>query len=327
MIREVPSTFDPYYEIESPIAFMDKRLGSVVLSINRSILFDAQAEARRKVIGLFAVILALGMVSSLVLSSRLTRPIQELAAGVEELKHGKRNKPLRVYSSDELGRLTTSFNEMTGLITEQQDRLGKYAQDLEDAYVSTIRVLAAAIDARDHYTLGHSTRVSELAVGLGGELGMTSEAIEEIEIACLFHDVGKIKIRDSILHKRGPLSRAERQEMRKHPVFGAEILVKAPSLYRYIPAVRHHHEWYDGTGYPDGLSREQIPPAAAVVSLADAFDAMTSDRPYRTAMTPAEALKAIGELAGRQFNPELAQAFQAFIEKQKKEAGQAPAEG
>jgi putative nucleotidyltransferase with HDIG domain len=179
-------------------------------------------------------------------------------------------------------------------------------------------VLAAAIDARDSYTLGHSTRVSELAMELAKELGLKAQQIEEIEIACLFHDVGKIRIPDSILHKRGRLTHAQFKEMRKHPGYGAEILSKAPSLYKFLPAVRHHHEWHNGTGYPDGLSGEMIPLQAAIISLADAYDAITSDRPYRKAMTQKQALEEIKKASGKQFNPELIGAFLRLMGKRKK---------
>jgi putative nucleotidyltransferase with HDIG domain len=313
-VRKISGTPGTLIEIESPIVFMDKHLGSVVLELDWSVLSTAQILARRKIIGLFAVILALGTVSSVLLSSNLTRPIKELSSGVEELKRGNAAKPLRIFSKDELGRLTASFNEMSGLITRQRDILAQNARDLEEAYVSTVRVVAAAIDARDSYTLGHSTRVSELALALARKLRLSEQELEDIEIACLFHDVGKIKIPDSILHKPGKLDPAEWKEMQRHTEYGAEILGKAPSLRRFIPAVRHHHEWHDGSGYPDGLSGESIPLAAAVISLADAYDAMTSDRPYRTAMTKEKALNTIQEFSGRQFRPELTAIFLRTIQ-------------
>ena len=265
--------------------------------------------SRRKVLPVFVGILVLGAATSIGLSTRVTRPVQELASGVEELKRGQRRKPLRVYSEDELGRLTASFNEMTELIHGQREKLGHYARELEEAYISTVRVLGAAIEARDEYTLGHSTRVAEYAVELARALGLDPDKIEDIEVACLFHDVGKIKIPDAILHKKGRLDPDELKEMRRHSEYGAEILSKARSLYKYIPAVRHHHEWYDGTGYPDGLSREAIPEEAAIISLADAYDAMTSNRPYRDALARERALGIIREFAGRQFHPEFARAF------------------
>ncbi len=315
VVRKVSGTPGTLIEIETPIVFMDKPLGSVILELDWSVLSTAQGAARRRVIGLFAVVLALGTVSAVLLSASLTRPIKELSLGVEELKRGNAPQPLRIFSEDELGRLTASFNEMSGLITTQRDRLAQNARDLEDAYVSTVRVVAAAIDARDSYTLGHSTRVSEMAIALAKEFGLIGQDLEDIEIACLFHDVGKIKIPDAILHKDGKLAPAELEEMRRHPEYGAEILRKAPSLHRFIPAVRHHHEWYDGSGYPDGLSRERIPREAAIISLADAYDAMTSDRPYRKALSKEKALATIREHVGRQFSPELASLFLGIAEK------------
>jgi putative nucleotidyltransferase with HDIG domain len=308
-IRQIASTGETSFAVESRIVFMEKDLGSVLLDVDWSVLAAAQVQARGKALPIFAGILVLGVISSVWVSSRLTRPVKELALGVEELKRGQRSKPLRVYAEDELGRLTTSFNEMTELITGQREKLGQYARELEEAYVSTVRVLGAAIEARDRYTLGHSTRVAEYAVGLARELGLGAGKVEEIEIACLFHDVGKIKIPDAILHKKGRLDPREFKEMRRHPEYGAEILSKARSLYKYMPAVRHHHEWYDGSGYPDGLSRDSIPEEAAIISLADAYDAMTSDRPYREALSRAQALDIIRESSGKQFHPEFARVF------------------
>jgi HD-GYP domain-containing protein (c-di-GMP phosphodiesterase class II) len=131
----------------------------------------------------------------------------------------------------------------------------------------------------------------------------------------MFHDVGKIKIPDSILLKEGKLDPLEITEMMRHPEYGAEILGKASSLVRYIPVVRHHHEWYDGTGYPDGLSRDEIPLSAAITCLVDAFDAMTSDRPYRRALTEEKALEMIQNLSGKQFSPELVKKFVGLFKK------------
>jgi putative nucleotidyltransferase with HDIG domain len=230
---------------------------------------------------------------------------------------------LRIFSRDELGRLTASFNEMSGLITTQRESLAQSARDLEQAYVSTVRVVSAALDARDSYTQGHSTRVSELTVAMARELGWDDSDIEELEIACLFHDVGKIKTPDAILHKQGQLTADERKEMQKHAEYGAEILSKAPSLAKFIPAVRHHHEWYDGSGYPDGLSGERIPLAAAIISLADAFDAMTSDRPYRRAMTKEQALEMIKKYTGRQFHPKLSPIFLRIMAREDGRSGPA----
>jgi putative nucleotidyltransferase with HDIG domain len=309
VVNQVQGTSGALFEISSPIIFMNKHLGSVTIGINRSVLVDAQQASMRKLPLAFVITLIVGMVGSMILSSVITRPIKELSSGVEEFKAGKRSRPLRVYSEDELGRLTRSFNEMTGLITEQQGKLSKYAQELETSYVSTVKVLAATIDARDPYTHGHSTRVSLFSLHIARKLGFTEEELEELEIACLFHDVGKIKTPDTILLKDGPLNASELREMMKHAVYGADILSKASSLHKYILPVRHHHEWFDGTGYPDGLSGDGIPIFASIISITDAFDAMTSNRPYRSALPVETAFNELAASSGRQFNPDLVKVF------------------
>jgi putative nucleotidyltransferase with HDIG domain len=313
--QEIPGPVRQLYEVQTPIVFMDKPLGSVVLTVNKSVLIEAQREARKRILAVLGLLLLIGITSSVLLTTFLTKPVRELSRGVAELKKGRQSRPLRIYSRDELGKLTESFNEMTALITSQKTSLSQYARELEEAYVSTVRVLAAAIDARDTHTLGHSTRVAKLSVGLGRQLGFSPAELEELEIACLFHDVGKIKIPDSILQKKDRLDDGEQREMMRHPEYGAEILSKAPSLLKYIPAVKHHHEWFDGTGYPDGLAGDKIPKAAAIISLADVYDAMTSDRPYRKALSREEAQDEIAALGGRQFDPEISAVFISLLKK------------
>lgn len=316
-IHEIPGRARGLIEVQTPIAFLNKPLGSVVLAINMAVIIEAQREVRNRILTIFGLLLFVSVAGSVLMTSFLTKPVRELSTGVAELREGKRRRPLHVYSQDELGRLTESFNDMTALITAQKDTLSRYAQDLEEAYVSTVRVLAAAIDARDAHTLGHSTRVAQLSLDLGRDLGLDSPQLEELEIACLFHDVGKIKIPDSILLKRDRLNPAEQREMMRHAEYGAEILSNARSLLRYIPAVRHHHERYDGMGYPDGLSGEKIPLAAAIISLVDTYDAVTSERPYRDALSDEQAQAEIAGLAGMQFDPDLAARFVNVLKKRR----------
>lgn len=316
-IKEISGRRGYLFEITSPIIFMKKNLGSVILGVNKFMLISAQRETQKTIVLIFALILLAGITSSALLSSYLTKPIQELSSGVEELKQGKRSHPLRIYSRDELGKLTESFNGMTALITAQRDTLSKYAGDLEDAYVSTVRVLSAAIEAKDHYTLGHSTRVARISVQIGREIGLGKNDLDDLEVACLIHNVGKIKIPDSILLKKGKLEPSERKEMMRHTEYGTDILSKASSLVKYIPAVRHHHEWHDGTGYPDGLSGDHIPLPAAIMSVADVFDAMTSERPYRDAHSFEKTMKEMIALSGKQFRPDLMEAFLRSFEKLK----------
>jgi putative nucleotidyltransferase with HDIG domain len=311
-VYEVPSARGALLEIFSPVLFDSKQIGSVIIGINQSVLYHAQAETRRKILAGFGVTMLLGIGCIIVLSSVITRPIKELARGVEELKRGRQAR-LKIYSHDELGNLTASFNQMTELTTKQQERLGTYATELEDAYVSTVKVLSAAIDARDPFTLGHSTRVAQLARRIGAALGVSNHELENLEIASLFHDVGKLKTPDSVLLKDGPLDPQEHREISNHSESGAAILSRAPSLQKYIPAVRHHHEWYSGEGYPDGLRGDDIPLHAAIIAVADAFDAMTSARPYKSALSQDEALQELSLFSGRQFNPRIVEVLHQII--------------
>lgn len=315
VIRELPNQSGTIFEISCPIVFMKKKLGNVILGINRSVLIQAQRKVTNRILIVFGIIVVLGIFASFMHASLLIKPIKELSAGVDELKNGITRKQLRIYSQDELGRLTRNFNEMSAKIAEQKGKLNKYARDLEEAYVSIVKVVAAAIDARDSYTHGHSARVAQLSLLIAQKIGLSKDELMDLEVACLFHDVGKIKIPDSILLKPGKLSQAEYMEMMHHVEHGASILSWAPSLVKYISSARHHHEWYNGKGYPDGLVGDNIPVFAAIIAIADTFDAMTTDRPYRKALSEKEALKEISRMSGIQFRPAFVAVFVELMEK------------
>jgi putative nucleotidyltransferase with HDIG domain len=312
-VYEVQPASEKLLEVVSPILFDNKQIGNVIIGINNSVLYHARAETRRRILAGFGITMLLGIGCIIVLSSVITRPIKELARGVDELKQGRQSQ-LRIYSHDELGKLTESFNRMTELITSQQARLGTYATELEEAYVSTVTVLSAAIDARDPYTLGHSTRVAKLSRKIGEAIGLSHPELEHLAIASLFHDVGKLKTPDFVLLKDGPLDPQEHREISNHSENGAAILGRAPSLQKYIPAVRHHHEWFNGEGYPDGLRGDDIPLDAAIIAVADAYDAMTSARPYKSALSREEALLELTLFSGRQFNPRLVEVLHQVLE-------------
>jgi len=202
---------------------------------------------------------------------------------------------------------------MAETILAQKTALQKKALQLEEAYISMVRVIAASLDARDPFTMGHSTRVARMSCALGRRLGMGEEELSNLERAAIFHDLGKIQTPDDVLLKGERLSRAEEEQMKSHPVDGTEILRMAPFLHRYIPVVRAHHEWYNGEGYPDGIRGDEIPLHAQLIALADAFDAMTTNRPYRKALSTEEALDEILQFRGTQFSPELADAFAKMV--------------
>lgn len=173
---------------------------------------------------------------------------------------------------------------------------------LKHMYQEMVRTLTAAIDARDRYTRGHSERVSQYAVAIARRMGVPAADVERIQYSALLHDVGKVGVDDRVLRKEGPLTPDERAAMMEHPVIGAEVLEPAAALRHLIPGVRWHHEWINGGGYPDGLKGEDIPLDARIIGAADAFDAMTSSRPYRGAMTREEAMRRLVAGAGVQFD-------------------------
>ena len=182
-------------------------------------------------------------------------------------------------------------------------------QNLQRAYIDTLSALTSAIDAKDSYTRGHSERVTELSIRLAAEVGIASEEIEKIKLGGLLHDIGKIGIPEGILNKPGRLNDEEFEIIKSHPDLGLHILGKVEFLEAIVPIIRHHHERYDGKGYPSGLKGEEIPLLARIVSVVDTYDAMTTDRPYRKAMTVEEALKEIERCSGSQFDPEIAAHF------------------
>jgi len=179
---------------------------------------------------------------------------------------------------------------------------------------STIKALAAAIDAKDPYTRGHSQRVVQYSLMCGRSLSLSHRELETIEYSGILHDIGKIGIPDAILSKKGLLTDEERCEIRKHPVISANIIHDIPFLKPVIEIVRHHHEKYDGSGYPDGLIGESIPKGARILAVADAFDAMMSDRPYRAHMPQNHAIIELRKHSGKQFCPIAVDAFLFALE-------------
>jgi diguanylate cyclase (GGDEF)-like protein/putative nucleotidyltransferase with HDIG domain len=185
---------------------------------------------------------------------------------------------------------------------------------LGDENMEAIEALSAAVDAKDHYTHGHSDAVTRYSLALAQRLGLSATEVENLKAAALLHDIGKIGTPDSILRKPGPLKLDEWQIIEDHPRIGSEILEKVQKLSGIVPAVRHHHERYDGLGYPYGLSGKNIPLIARIIALADAYDAMVSDRTYRNALSSGEAMEEIRRCAGTQFDPELVDLFVGIVE-------------
>jgi putative two-component system response regulator len=199
------------------------------------------------------------------------------------------------------------LEQFTRSLTEQ-GQCGP-GHEIPPAVVDTVTSLALAIDAKDHYTQGHSQKVSAYAVMIAQALNLNQKEVEEIRLAGLLHDIGKVGIPEIILNKSGPLDSEEWETMKTHTLLGAKILepLEAMNLIRLM--VRHHHEFYDGTGYPDRLRGEKIPYGARIIAIADAYDTITSERTYKKPRRPDEAFSELQRCAASQFDPEILRVF------------------
>lgn len=192
--------------------------------------------------------------------------------------------------------------------------LKRAMSELESLSMGTIRALADALDAKCDYTAGHSLRVSRFAVLIGKRLGLDDEQLKDIELGGILHDIGKIGVPESILWKPDKLTDEEREIMARHPVKSAQIIGELKGLKRAREYVKHHHEYFDGSGYPDRLSGEAIPIGARLIMVSDAYDAMTTDRPYRKAIGHDQAIAELKRMAGKQFDPKVVDALLSLVE-------------
>ena len=184
-----------------------------------------------------------------------------------------------------------------------------------DLFLDFVEAVATSVDLKDRYTHGHSKRVAEHSAGIAAELGFSRAEIKLVALAARLHDVGKIGTPDLLLRKRGRLSPREFEVIKAHTTNADRLFHGKPAWQVLVPGIRHHHERYNSTGYPDGLRGDRIPITARIIAVADAFDAMTSDRPYRSRMNPPEACEEIKSCSGTQFDPRIAAAFLRYVRK------------
>ena len=276
---------------------------------------DAATRPLQHVLQHVFVITGLGtLLATSILTVLCSRSIVKPIAGViARLRETQRTGRLPEFESNtgeapihEIRELTESFNHAAGAIRKAQE-------NLHGAYVEFIGSLANALDARDPYTAGHSQRVSEYSCAIARALGLMEQSVEEIRIGAVLHDIGKIGIADAVLQKSGKLTAEEWALIQQHPTIGRRILEGVGGFQIYLPTVELHHENWDGTGYPHGLQGASVPLAARIVHVADAYDAMTSSRPYRHAMSGEEALRILRQNAGTQFDPAIVPVFVGLV--------------
>lgn len=234
-------------------------------------------------------------------------PLQTNEGPIGSITVGTRDQGRR-FTGDDVRLLATIANHVTIAI----GNIGLFSS-VQEAYLATVRALAAAVDAKDPYTRGHSEGVASYALKIGTQLGLSQEQMTALEMSAYLHDIGKIGISEDILLKPGKLTEVEMGQMRHHPLIGANILKPVAFPWPIAPVVRHHHEHYDGTGYPAGLRRDEIPMLARVLTVADAFEAMVADRPYRRGRSEQEAMLELRRCAGTQFDPRIVEAFEEAL--------------
>ena len=243
----------------------------------------------------------------------ISGPIRGLAASTRAISRGEFHQRSAVRGASEISELAENFNKMAGDIEEYIEKLKESAEVNRELFLGSIRMLAAAIDEKDPYTRGHSGRVAKYSTLIARELGLLDTEIETLRISALLHDVGKIGVEDRVLKKPGALTPEEFALMKQHTVKGANIMRPVSQLKEMLPGIELHHEHMDGRGYPYGLTGPQIPMMARIIGVADTLDAMTTNRPYQSAMDLDYALGKIKALAGSKFDTVVVNALDAAV--------------
>ncbi len=274
----------------------------VLVERDRDIAFASVDRMIRDTVLWSAACLAGALLLGVLFARRLSRPIAQLAESTRAISQGQYGASVEVMGTAEIADLSENFNVMSASIRDAFEKVQKAARENQELFLSSIRALAAAIDAKDPYTRGHSERVARYSSAIAKEMGLPADEARKVRLSALLHDVGKIGIDDRIIRKPTALTDEEFELMKAHPVKGAAIMETIPQLADIIPGMKYHHEKWEGGGYPDGLKGEQIPMQARIVAVADAFDAMTTTRPYQKAMEVSYVLERLKEMSQKRFD-------------------------
>ncbi|MFZ0881153.1 MAG: HD domain-containing phosphohydrolase, partial [Candidatus Acidiferrales bacterium] len=270
---------------------------------------ELTSDALRFVMGATFVALLFGYLFAL----GITRPIRGLVVSTRAISRAEFHERVEVSGAAEISELAETFNNMANDIEQYVERLRQAAAENRELFLGSIRMLAAAIDEKDPYTRGHSGRVAKYSLIIGDGLGLEPEELDRLRISALLHDVGKIGVDDRVLKKPGKLTDEEFDLMKQHTIKGANIMRPVAQLKDMLPGIELHHERIDGKGYPYGLQGDQIPVMARIIAVADTFDAITTNRPYQSAMDLDYALERIRSLAVTKFDPAVVAALESAI--------------
>ena len=286
----------------------------VIAMQDESAALASVGDMRTQTIFVSLIAAALALLIGFFFADKLTRPVRELANGAQRIAAGDFSQRVKIYGRTELADLGSSFNQMTDQIERFVGDLQRSAAENRELFLGTVKALAAAIDGKDPYTRGHSERVSRFSVATAQALGLPLDEIEKIRVSALLHDIGKIGIDDRVLKKPSALDDEEFELMKTHPQKGYKIMSQIPAMKEFLPGMYMHHEMINGQGYPQGLQGDEIPMQARVVSVADTFDAMTTERPYQRAMDLEAALTRLKSFIGTRYDARVVAAFIAACE-------------
>jgi len=296
------------------IPLTDDSNWGVVVQTEEETAFRTANQLRDQSFKTVAIVTALAVILGTLFAGEISRPVQKLAEGARRLAGGEYGTRVSVRSHNEVGVLADAFNQMGEEIQKAIEEVRRRAEENEELFMGSIRMLANAIDEKDPYTRGHSERVAYYSACCAKYLGMSPDQVSNVHLSGIIHDVGKIGIEDKILRKAAALTDEEYEIMKQHPEKGEHILDAVPLLKARAGDGLMHHENVDGSGYPRKLKGEEIPLLGRIVSVADAFDAMTTDRPYSKAMSFEAGIARLKFLSGKKFDPGCVDAFErAFL--------------
>ena len=301
----------PRMVVQRPLCVAGRQLGTVTAAIP----YDAEARSAQQAL-VIIVLVGLGATLVLALLSYLLTDVAMVP--LERVRHLLRNRQANAEvqleggcRDDAIASIISSYQEVIDQSQEFADQLMQSNRALRELLLGAVGALVSAIEAKDGYTAGHSQRVAEMACAIARDTGWDFADVEQLRLGALLHDIGKIGISQDILNKPGRLDEAEWELIRQHPVIGARILSTIPGCEDLLRSVLHHHEYYDGSGYPSGIAGEDIPLGARIVAVADVYDALTSKRSYRDAYPVAKALAIMDESSGTMLDSEILAAFLA----------------
>ncbi|MFZ0959728.1 MAG: HD domain-containing phosphohydrolase [Terriglobia bacterium] len=293
-----------------------QKLGwGVIVQRKTSDAYFTVFEMRHQTFQLGLLLVVLCMVIGFLAAKAITYPIDLLTQRARSIALGDFTQQAEIRSSTEIGELAATFNQMAEDIQRHIGDLKSASEQNRQLFIDSIEMIAAAVDAKDMYTKGHSGRVAEFSVILARELGLEEVEVDKIRISATLHDVGKIGIEDRVLNKPGVLTKEEYEIMKRHTVMGYEIVRQVKQLTDMLPGIRWHHEALNGRGYPDGLTGDELPLMVRIIAVADTFDAITTDRPYNAGSEFPQALEILRKYVGSKYDPIVVDALDSALVK------------